>query len=80
MSTTQAGECREKQIGSEKCKCAVLQFLLAWCIHRVIFPLWMNTSLHKIQITQLSTDGGWGGVWEGEQTEGNGTEKTELTF
>lgn len=44
------------------------------------FPLWMNTSLHKIQITQLSTDGGWGGVWEGEQTEGNGTEKTELTF
>lgn len=43
------------------------------------FSLWMNTSLHEIQITQLSTDGG-GGVWEGEQKEGNGTEKTELTF
>lgn len=42
----------------------------------------MNTSLHKIQITQLSTDWGVGGerVWEGEQKEGNGTEKTELTF
>lgn len=42
------------------------------------FSLWMNTSLHKIQITQLSTDGG--GVWEEEQKEGNGTEKIELTF
>lgn len=40
----------------------------------------MNTSLHKIQITQLSTGGGAGGVWEGEQKEGNGTEKIELTF
>lgn len=25
------------------------------------FSLWMNTSLHKIQITQLSTDWGAGG-------------------
>lgn len=58
MSTAQTGECREKQRGSKNRKCAMLSFFA--CLMHTLndFSLWMNTSLHKIQITQLSTDGG----------------------